>query len=136
MTEQNKDDFLIAQAWLRAASRILNDNANDNVLITKVVLAAILIADRLIHKGGKLLACGNGGSAADAQHLVAELVGSFGQYRPGLPVIALMADGPTLTAIANDFDYKYVFGRQVAALATSNDVLIAISTSGRSPNVL
>jgi phosphoheptose isomerase len=86
--------------------------------------------------GGKVLICGNGGSAADAQHLAGELVGRFRRERRALPAIALTTDGSVLTALANDFDAGEIFARQVAALAVPGDVLVAISTSGRSENVL
>jgi len=86
--------------------------------------------------GGKILACGNGGSAADAQHLVAELVGRFREERQALPAIALSANTATLTALGNDYGFERVFARQVEALACRGDVLIAISTSGNSANVL
>jgi len=86
--------------------------------------------------GGKILACGNGGSAADAQHLVAELVGRFREERRALPGIALTADAATLTALGNDYGYERVFARQVEALARPGDLLFAISTSGNSANVV
>jgi rfaE bifunctional protein nucleotidyltransferase chain/domain len=86
--------------------------------------------------GGKVLVCGNGGSAADAQHLAGELVGRFRRERRALPAIALTTDSSVLTALANDFGAGEIFARQVAALAVPGDVLIAISTSGRSENVL
>jgi phosphoheptose isomerase len=86
--------------------------------------------------GGKVLVCGNGGSAADAQHLAGELVGRFARERRALPAIALTTDTSVLTALANDFGAGEIFARQVAALAVPGDVLIAISTSGRSENVL
>ena len=86
--------------------------------------------------GGKLLAFGNGGSAADAQHLVAELVGRLAFERRALPALALTTDTSVLTAIANDYGYDHVFSRQVEALGQDGDVVLAISTSGRSPNVL
>lgn len=97
--------------------------------------AAFVVASALEH-GGKVLTFGNGGSAADAQHLAAEFVGRFLQDRRPLPAIALTTDSSALTAIANDFGYEHVFSRQVRALASSNDVVIGFSTSGRSPNVL
>lgn len=86
--------------------------------------------------GGKILACGNGGSAAQAQHLAAELIGRFQGERRALAAVALCADTATLTSLANDYGYQQVFARQVEALAQSGDLLIAISTSGNSPNVL
>lgn len=86
--------------------------------------------------GNKVLACGNGGSAADAQHFAAEFVGRFERERPGLAAIALTTDSSILTALANDYAYEQVFAKQVQALGQPGDVLIAISTSGNSPNVL
>ena len=95
------------------------------------------LADRL-YTGHKLLICGNGGSAADSQHMAAELVSSFmvGLRRPGLPAIALTTDSSILTAFSNDFGYEGVFARQVEALGREGDCLLAISTSGKSKNVL
>ena len=85
---------------------------------------------------GKVLACGNGGSAADAQHFVAELVGRFEMERQGLAAVALTTDTSIMTAISNDYGFKAVFERQVHALGQPGDVLLAISTSGNSPNVI
>ena len=85
---------------------------------------------------GKILACGNGGSAADAQHFAAELLNRFEMERPGLAAMALTTDSSTLTSIANDFDFEQVFSKQVRALGRNHDVLLAISTSGNSRNVL
>jgi D-sedoheptulose 7-phosphate isomerase len=87
-------------------------------------------------KGNKILTCGNGGSAADAQHIAAELIGRYEQERRSWPAIALTTDTSALTALSNDFGYAEVFARQVAGLAVSGDLLIAISTSGKSPNVI
>jgi D-sedoheptulose 7-phosphate isomerase len=87
-------------------------------------------------KGGKILFCGNGGSAADAQHLAAEFVNRFQLERPPLPALALTTDTSVLTAIGNDYGFEQVFSKQVQALAEEGDVLVAISTSGESPNVL
>jgi D-sedoheptulose 7-phosphate isomerase len=89
-----------------------------------------------IQKGGKVLICGNGGSAADAQHIAAELVGRYESERRALPAIALTTDTSALTALANDYDFERIFSRQVEALAKPGDCLIAISTSGESKNVL
>ena len=89
-----------------------------------------LAADR------KIMACGNGGSAADAQHLAAELVGRFERERPELAAIALTTDSSILTAVANDYRYDEVFARQVRALGQAGDVLVAISTSGNSPSIV
>jgi D-sedoheptulose 7-phosphate isomerase len=89
-----------------------------------------------LKSGRKALACGNGGSAADSQHFAAELVGRFERERPGFPAIALTTDTSALTAIANDYDYDRVFSKQVEALGSEGDVLLAISTSGNSKNVV
>ena len=89
-----------------------------------------------LSKGNKILICGNGGSAADAQHFAAELVGRFEKKRRGLPSIALTTDTSALTAIGNDYGFERIFARQVEALAVSGDLLIGISTSGDSPNVI
>lgn len=86
-------------------------------------------------RGGKLLVMGNGGSAADAQHFVAEIVGRFKMERRGLPAIALSTDTSILTAIGNDYGFDMVFRRQVEALAVAGDLVVGISTSGNSPNV-
>jgi D-sedoheptulose 7-phosphate isomerase len=88
------------------------------------------------NRGGKLLVMGNGGSAADAQHFVAEIVGRFKMERRGLPAIALSTDTSILTAIGNDYGFDKVFHRQVEALAAPGDLVVGISTSGNSPNVL
>jgi D-sedoheptulose 7-phosphate isomerase len=85
---------------------------------------------------GKIMACGNGGSAADAQHFAAELLNRFEMDRPGLAAVALTTDASTLTSIANDFDFEQVFSKQVRALGQPNDLLLAISTSGNSRNVI
>jgi D-sedoheptulose 7-phosphate isomerase len=98
-------------------------------------IAANLCIDSL-HSGGKILIFGNGGSAADAQHIAAELMGRYKVERNGLPAIALTTDTSALTAIGNDFGYVHVFDRQVKALANEGDVVIGISTSGSSSNVI
>ena len=87
-------------------------------------------------EGHKVLVCGNGGSAADAQHMAGELVGRFQMERPGLPCVALTTDTSIMTACANDFGYEEVFARQVGAMGAAGDVLIGISTSGNSANVI
>ena len=86
--------------------------------------------------GRKALACGNGGSAADSQHFAAEIVGRFERERPGMPAIALTVDTSAITAIANDYDWNSVFAKQVSALGQPGDVLLGISTSGNSKNVI
>ncbi|MFH1780840.1 MAG: D-sedoheptulose 7-phosphate isomerase [Candidatus Nealsonbacteria bacterium] len=104
-------------------------------LADKIAQAADLIIDAL-KQGRKVLFCGNGGSAADAQHIAAELVGRFKKERRGLPAIALTTDTSIMTAIANDYWYDLLFARQVEALGDKNDILIAISTSGNSMNIV
>src|ERR1044072_4208315 len=89
-----------------------------------------------LKRGNKILLCGNGGSAADAQHIAAELVGRYEQQRRAFPSVALTTDTSALTAIANDYGFEEIFARQVEARAAAGDVLIAISTSGKSPNVV
>lgn len=100
-----------------------------------IAQAAQMLVDTL-RGGHKVLLCGNGGSAADAQHIAAELTGRFVKERAALPAIALTTDTSALTAIGNDYGYQRVFARQVEALARPGDLLIGISTSGNSPNVL
>ena len=90
----------------------------------------------ILKGGGKVLLCGNGGSAADAQHIAAELTGRYKSERKGLPAIALTTDTSALTAISNDYGYDRVFERQVEALANRGDLLIGISTSGNSQNII
>jgi len=99
------------------------------------LVEAARVIGRAITTGGKLLAFGNGGSAADAQHLVAELVGRFEKERIALPALALTSNSSIVTAIANDYSYDVVFARQVEALGREGDVAFGISTSGNSPNV-
>jgi D-sedoheptulose 7-phosphate isomerase len=99
-----------------------------------IYTACVIVTDTLAH-GNKVLLCGNGGSAADAQHIAAELTGRYKTERRGLPGIALTTDTSALTAIGNDYGYKRVFDRQVEALAREGDLLIGISTSGNSKNV-
>jgi phosphoheptose isomerase len=100
-----------------------------------IAALAVTIA-KAFFKGHKVLLCGNGGSASDAQHIAAEFVGRFRRERMPLPSVALTANGPAMTAIGNDYGYEYVFERQVRALAKPGDVFIGITTSGRSPNVV
>lgn len=98
--------------------------------------AAVAMCVTALRAGNKILFAGNGGSAADAQHWAGELVSRFYYDRPGLPAIALTTDTSILTAIGNDYGYDYTFARQVEALGQAGDVLVAISTSGRSKNIL
>jgi len=103
--------------------------------IDAIVEVSKLLADTF-DRGNKLMLFGNGGSATDASHIAAEFVNRFKRERPGLPALALNTDMSVMTAIANDYDFSEVFARQVKAFAQEGDVLIAISTSGNSPNVL
>ena len=100
------------------------------------IVRAIKLMHQALSSEKKILACGNGGSAADAQHFAAELVGRFERERRELPAIALSTDSSILTAIANDYSYEVIFSKQVKALGQSGDVLLGISTSGNSANVI
>jgi len=104
------------------------------LLLQPIGDAVELIVTRLL-EGNKILCCGNGGSAGDAQHFASEMVNRYERERPGLPAIALTTDSSTLTSIANDYDYSLVFSRQIEALGQPRDLLLAISTSGNSGNV-
>lgn len=100
------------------------------------IAAAVDTMFAALANSNKILACGNGGSAADAQHFAAELIGRFERERPGLPALALTTDASVLTAVANDYAFEQVFAKQVRALGQPGDVLLAITTSGNSANVL
>jgi D-sedoheptulose 7-phosphate isomerase len=100
------------------------------------ILASANMCIDCLSRNGKILLCGNGGSAADAQHIAAELVGRYKTKRKGLSAIALTTDSSALTSIGNDFGYVHLFDRQIEALANKGDVVIGISTSGKSENVL
>ena len=104
-------------------------------LIPKISEVASLIK-KALHSGGKVLIFGNGGSASDSQHIAAEIVGRFVKERKGLPAIALTTDTSIITAVANDYGYEHIFSRQIEALCLKNDVVIGISTSGNSKNVI
>ncbi|NBS13677.1 MAG: SIS domain-containing protein [Verrucomicrobia bacterium] len=104
-------------------------------LLPKVEKAGRELAER-VRKGGKVLTCGNGGSAADAMHIAEEMTGRYRGNRQALPALCLAADGSALTCIGNDWSYEDVFSRQVEAFGRPEDVLIIFSTSGKSPNIL
>jgi len=104
--------------------------------LAQPIVRATEVMVQCLMANGKILACGNGGSAADSQHFAAELLNRFERERPGLAAFALTTDTSTLTSIANDYDYNQVFSKQVLALGQPKDVLLAISTSGNSPNVI
>jgi D-sedoheptulose 7-phosphate isomerase len=116
---------------LRALERATQDAA---LLSTARKIAAVVIA--ALRAGNKLLIIGNGGSAADAQHIAAEIIGRYKQDRPAYAAVALTTDTSALTAIANDYGFEKVFARQIEGLGRRGDVLLALSTSGRSPNIL
>ena len=104
--------------------------------LSKPIAAAVQAMLACVTSGGKVLACGNGGSAADAQHFAAEFIGRFERERPELAALALTTDSSILTAIANDYDFDRIFSKQVRGLGQAGDVLLALSTSGNSANVL
>jgi D-sedoheptulose 7-phosphate isomerase len=132
----------VSDAARGTADRYLSSIAATMDLVRRSCLDGILdAADRIvssIRAGGKILVCGNGGSAADAQHFATEFVSTLTRdhVRPSIPAIALTTDTSLLTAVANDFGFEHVFERQVEALGSRGDVLVAISTSGSSPNVV
>ncbi len=132
----NADDKNDARERVRAlfAASIETHRKAADALTEAIVAGARLIA-RTLSGGGKILSCGNGGSAADAQHFAAELVNRFESERPARAALALTTDSSILTSVANDYDYSRVFARQVEALGRAGDLLLAISTSGGSKNV-
>jgi D-sedoheptulose 7-phosphate isomerase len=121
-------------------SKQFTDSAQVKATAHEVLVAPIARAIEMMVKSllanGKILACGNGGSAADSQHFAAELLNRFERERPPLAAVALTTDTSTLTSIANDYEYEQVFSKQVSALGQPHDVLLAISTSGNSKNVV
>ncbi|WP_420263882.1 D-sedoheptulose-7-phosphate isomerase [Candidatus Magnetominusculus dajiuhuensis] len=125
----NETILKIVRESIAVKERFFNENSE------KVAEAARTIADAF-SKGRKLLLFGNGGSSSDASHIAAEFINRFKRERPGLPAIALNTDMAVLTSIANDYDFSDIFARQVKSIADTGDVVIAISTSGGSKNVL
>jgi len=125
MRDVIKDTFLES---IQIKEQLLHNSIVQIIEIAEYIITAL-------KKGGKLLVFGNGGSASDAQHIVAELVGKFSKERPGLAAIALTTNSSILTALANDYGYDIVFARQIEALGQKNDVVLGISTSGRAKNV-
>jgi D-sedoheptulose 7-phosphate isomerase len=116
------------------AESIAVKQASAEQIVQSIAKAGQLMSQSLLDDG-KILSCGNGGSAGDAQHFSAELLNRFEMERPGLPGMALTTDSSTITAIANDYSFEEIFAKQVRALGRKNDVLLAISTSGNSENV-
>ncbi|MFV2031975.1 MAG: phosphoheptose isomerase [Gammaproteobacteria bacterium] len=105
-------------------------------LLAESIEQASTMLNQALIGGHKILACGNGGSASDAQHFSSELLNRYERDRPGLPAISLTTDSSTLTSIANDYDYRQIYSKQITALGQPGDLLLAISTSGQSPNIL
>jgi phosphoheptose isomerase len=128
-----RDGVQSLQAVFAEHARVVADAAAQ---LLPTLSKCIDVARQCLRAGHKILACGNGGSAADAQHFVAELVGRYSRHRAPLPAIVLGSDSATLTAVSNDFGFDQVFARQVDAIAQRGDVLIALSTSGNSQNVI
>jgi D-sedoheptulose 7-phosphate isomerase len=126
-------NYIVAQ--LSEAQRVMSMMLTDEALLSRAQAAAVACINCIQH-GGKILLAGNGGSAADAQHIAGELVSRFAFDRPGLPAIALTTDSSILTAIGNDYGYERLFSRQVQAHGNKGDVFIGYSTSGKSQNVL
>ena len=122
-------------AQIMKTQHLMSEMLEDDSLFVQVENAAQTCIDSL-KSGGKILLAGNGGSAADAQHIAAEFVSRFAFDRPGLPAIALTTDTSILTAIGNDYGYEKLFARQLQSLGRKGDVFIGYSTSGQSPNVL
>ncbi|MEM7425243.1 MAG: D-sedoheptulose 7-phosphate isomerase [Pseudomonadota bacterium] len=123
----------------RSAETILREAAEAHRALPEVAADAQVAAERMVDAlgaGGKIIFCGNGGSAADAQHLAAEFLGRFMMERNPLPALALSTNSSTVTAIGNDYGFEQVFARQLRGLAKRGDVLVGISTSGRSQNVV
>jgi D-sedoheptulose 7-phosphate isomerase len=118
---------------LKIHTRIMEQTVKESSQVIGEIASCLVECFR---QGGKVLICGNGGSAADSQHIVAEFVNRFRMDRAGLPAIALTVDTSILTAIGNDSSYEFTFSRQVEALARTGDILVALSTSGGSPNIL
>ena len=132
MTELPRD--FVAQQ-IRDAISVQQSMLADSGLIAEIEAVAELIV-KTYRSGGKVLIAGNGGSAADSQHIAAELVSRFSMERPALPAMALTTDTSIMTAISNDYGYDSLFSRQLEASARPGDVFLAISTSGNSPNIL
>jgi D-sedoheptulose 7-phosphate isomerase len=120
-------------AQFAESARLKQDAAAE---LAPVIARAAAVLTECLLGDGKVLACGNGGSAADAQHFAAEMVGRFERERPELPAISLVTDTSILTAVANDYAFDQVFAKQVRALGAKGDVLLALSTSGNSRNVV
>src|SRR3990170_1515460 len=129
-----KRNFIsLIEGYLKESANVKIKIAED---LTSQIAQAVGVTIDTYKKGHKILLCGNGGSAADCQHLAAELVGRFKKERKGLPAIALTTDTSILTAVTNDYWYDFLFARQIEALGKPGDALYALSTSGNSINIL
>jgi D-sedoheptulose 7-phosphate isomerase len=125
------------------AENVVRDHFSESISVKQTAMEALLapvaaggaLLTRCLLDDGKILSCGNGGSAGDAQHFSSELLNRFEMERPGLPAMALTTDSSTVTSISNDYAYEEIFAKQVRALGRPGDVLLAISTSGNSENV-
>jgi D-sedoheptulose 7-phosphate isomerase len=129
-----KSNDLIGVHLRQSLAALERANSDVALLATARAIAAVLIG--ALRAGNKILLIGNGGSAADAQHIAAEIIGRYKQDRPAYAAVALTTDTSALTAIANDYGFEQMFTRQVEGLGQRGDVLLALSTSGRSPNIL
>jgi D-sedoheptulose 7-phosphate isomerase len=135
----NNQQSTESTAQQRAIAELIEGSNVLRLIADCLVPDIVTVAEHIINTlqtGGKILICGNGGSAADAQHFAAELVGRFRRERPGWSAMALTVDASILTSLGNDYGFEQIFARQVQAQGRSGDMLVAISTSGRSKNVL
>ena len=114
----------------------INTKQKAMAILPAVIAAAAQVMTSSLTSGNKIMSCGNGGSAADAQHFSSEMLNRFEMERPALPAIALTTDSSTITSISNDYAYRQIFAKQIRALGNPGDVLLAISTSGNSDNVV
>lgn len=128
----SKNDLIANE--LNESARVLDSFVNDSHNINLIVQAAEIMID-VIQKGGKIISCGNGGSFCDAMHFAEELSGRYRENRKSLPALSI-SDGSHITCVGNDYGFEYIFSRYVEALGNNNDVLLAISTSGNSKNVI
>lgn len=133
MTIMPRNDYNVASLYFKEGSRLYEECSKELAPVVTITGGVILDA---LRRGNKILICGNGGSAADAQHFAAELTGRFVKHRKALPAIALSVDTSAITAISNDYGFEYSFARQVEALANAGDIVIGITTSGNSRNIV
>lgn len=120
----------------RAFQASIETKQQSEIELREAIQFASSMLNQTLLNGNKVMSCGNGGSAGDAQHFSSELLNRYDRDRPGLPGIALTTDSSTLTSIANDYDYRQIFSKQIVALGQPGDLLLAISTSGQSPNII